>query len=269
MLKKHFLVIIPFLLFLFGCSKYQRLLKSSDYNAKYEAAVVLYDKGKYEKALPLLEELVPLYRGSDKAEKIYYYYCYTNYQLDFLYEASYHFKKFYTTFPSSSHVEEALFMAGYCKYLLSPISSLDPTDTYDAINELQFFANTYPQHPLLDSTNILMDKLRVKLEEKSFQNAKQYYFIYDYKASIIALNNTLKDFPDSKHQEEIKFLLLKSSYFLAYNSVKEKKLQRFNESIDAYLNFVDSFKESKYLKEAESLYNKSLEQQLKLKQENL
>lgn len=269
MLKLKFLVVFSSLLFLFGCSKYQRLLKSDDYNAKYEAAIVLYENGKYERALPLLEELTPLFRGTDKAEKVYYYYCYTNYNLDFLYEASYHFKSFSTTFPTSKHVEEALFMSGYCKYLLSPISSLDPTDTYNAINELQLFANTYPEHKLLDSTNTLMDKLRIKLEDKSFNNAKQYYQIYDYKAALIALNNTLRDFPDTKYSEEIALLLIKSNYYLAVNSIKEKKLQRFNETIEAYLNFVDSYKESKYIKEAESLYTKALVQKNKILKENL
>ena len=269
MLKKQWLFLLPFLLFLLSCSKYQRLLKSDDYSAKYEAAVVYYDKGKYERALPLLEELVPLFRGTDKAEKVYYYYCYTNYNLNFLYEAAYNFKKFSTTFPKSTHAEETLFMSGYCKYLLSPIPSLDPTDTYTALNELQLFANTYPENKLLDSTNVLMDKLREKLEIKSFENSKQYYHIYDYKAAIIALNNTLRDFPDTKFHEEIAFLLVKSNYYLAVNSVKEKKLQRFDDTIEAYLNFVDSFKESKFLKEADNLYNKALEQKTKLNQENL
>lgn len=269
MLKIKALFLFSFLLFLFGCSKYQRLLKSDDYNAKYEAAINLYEKGKYERALPLLEELTPLFRGTDKAEKVYYYYCYTNYNLDFLYEAAYHFKSFSSTFPSSKHVEEALFMSGYCKYLLSPLPSLDPTDTYNAINELQLFANTYPEHKLLDSTNVLMDKLRSKLEDKSFNNAKQYYQIYDYKAALIALNNTLRDFPDTKYSEEIALLLIKSNYYLAVNSIKEKKLQRFNETIEAYLNFVDSYKESKYLKEAESLYTKALEHKKKITKENL
>jgi len=118
MLKIKSFVIFSSLLFLFGCSKYQRLLKSDDYNAKYEAAIDLYERGKYERALPLLEELTPLFRGTDKAEKIYYYYCYTNYNLDFLYEAAYHFKKFSSTFPNSTYAEETLFMNGYCRYLL-------------------------------------------------------------------------------------------------------------------------------------------------------
>lgn len=270
MLKKwHLLVLVTTILFISGCSNYQRILKGKDFDLKYTTAVELFEEEKYERALPLFEELVPLFRGTDRAEKVYYYYCYCNYNLDFLYEAAYHFKKFSTTFPSSKHSEEMLFMNGYCHYILSPIPSLDPTDTYTAINELQLFANTYPQHELIDSTNILMDKLRTKLEEKSFQNSKQYYKIYDFKAAIVALNNTLIDFPDTKHREEITLLILKSNYYLAINSIKEKKLERFNNTIEAYYTFVDSFKDSKFLKEAESYYNRTVDEIDKFKQENL
>ncbi|MCB9334549.1 MAG: outer membrane protein assembly factor BamD [Flavobacteriales bacterium] len=269
MLKKWFPLLALVVLFLVGCSKYQRILKGKDFDLKYETAVQLFEKEKYERALPLFEELVPLFRGTARAEKVYYYYCYCNYYMDFLYESAYHFKKFSQTFPASKHAEEALFMNAYCHYILSPIPSLDPTDTYKAINELQLFANTYPQHELIDSTNVLMDKLRSKLEEKSYQNSKQYYQIYDYKAAIVALNNTLIDFPDTKHKEEIMLLIVKSSYYLAINSIKEKKLERFNNTIEAYYNFVDSFKESKFLKEAENYYNRTVTELDKFKLENL
>ncbi|MCC7331873.1 MAG: outer membrane protein assembly factor BamD [Flavobacteriales bacterium] len=269
MLKIRITLFLLSTLLIFGCSRYQRLLKSDDYNEKYDAAIEYYEKGKYEKALPFLEELTPLYRGTEKAEKIYYYYCYANYKLDYLFEAGYHFKKFSTTFPSSKFVEETFFMSGYCKYRLSPLSSLDPTDTYAAIDELQSFINTYPQHQLLDSANLLIDKLRTKLEDKSFNNAKQYYQIYEYKAAIIALNNVLREFPDTKYAEEVAYLLVKSHYFLAYNSVKEKKLERFDDTIDAYRNFVDLYKQSKYIKSVEVYYNKAIEQKNKITKENL
>jgi len=186
-----------------------------------------------------------------------------------LYAAAYHFKKFATTYPTSKHVEEMLFMHGYSQYLLSPISELDQTETYNAINSLQVFINTFPEHHLVDSSNVLMDKLRVKLETKSYQNAKQYFKIQDYKASIVALGNHIKDYPDTKHIEELNFLILKSHYLLAVNSIKEKKLERIGNTIEAYYNFADSFGESKYLKEAQNIYSKMEEEQNKIKLENL
>ena len=81
MFKNAFrLSVIVILLFCFAsCSKYSRLLKSTDFNKKYDMAVIYYNKKNYNKAFPLFEELLSLYKGTDKAEKIYYYYAYCNY----------------------------------------------------------------------------------------------------------------------------------------------------------------------------------------------
>ncbi|MGB0887838.1 MAG: outer membrane protein assembly factor BamD [Vicingaceae bacterium] len=256
MFKKWGILVVLVAAVLAGCSKYQKLLKSSDMELKYAAALAYYEDEKYERALPLFEELVPLFRGTEKAEKVRYCYCYCNYQLGMLYAAAYHFKKFSVTFPNSEHAQETLFMSAYSNYQLSPIPTLDETETKDAINSLQLFINTYPQHELVDSSNVLMDKLRSKLEVKSYLNAKQYYKIYKFKAAIIAINNTLLDFPETEYREELTFLTLKSHYLLAENSIKEKKYQRINETIDAYYIFADTYKDSKYLKEAQTIFTK-------------
>jgi len=147
-------------------------------------------------------------------------------------------------------------MSAYSNYLMSPSPTLDPTDTYSAINSLQLFINAYPENELVDSSNVLMDKLRSKLEDKSYLNSKQYYKIFNYKAAIVALNNTLKDFPETEYREEITFLILKSHFHLTENSIKEKKSERINDTIEAYYTFVDSFGESKHLKEAQTIFTK-------------
>ena len=237
-------------------------------NLKYEAAIKYYEAEKYERAMPLFEELIPLFRGTERAEKVYYFYCYCNFQLNLLYSAAYHFKKFSLTYPVSEHAEETLFMYAYSNYLLSPIPTLDATDTKNGINALQLFINTYPEHELVDSSNVLMDKLRSKLEIKSYLNSKQYYKIFKFKAAIIAINNTLADFPETEYREELTFLILKSNYLLAENSIKKKKLQRINDTIDAYYTFVDAYKESKFLKEAEVIFTKVSEMRNKIKLKN-
>lgn len=269
MLKRWSLFVIVLSFLQISCSKYQKLLKSSDTELKYNAAVDYYEKGKYDRAIPLLEELIPLFRGSEKSEKVNYLYCYSNFQENLLYSAAYHFKKFSITFPNSEHAQKMLFMNGYCLYLLSPSPTLDQTETFNAINSLQLFVNTFPENELVDSSNVLMDNLRSKLEEKSYLNAKQYYKIFNFKAAIVALNNTLKDFPDTKYKEEISFLILKSHYLLTNNSVSSKKVERIDNTIEAYYNFVDSYKESKYTKEAQQIFSKMSEERNKIKLENL
>ena len=80
MMKKIFLSIM-ILILMVSCSKYQKILKSTDLNFKFEKAVMYYEKEDFNRALPLLEELSTTFRGSAKAEEVNYYYAYCHYSL--------------------------------------------------------------------------------------------------------------------------------------------------------------------------------------------
>ena len=67
---------VVLLFILSSCSKYQKVLKSTDLGFKYDKAVEYYDTGEYYRAEALFGELIGLYRGTGKAEEIYYYYAY-------------------------------------------------------------------------------------------------------------------------------------------------------------------------------------------------
>jgi len=253
---------------LFGCSEYQKVLKSTDLDYKYTKAVEYYNDEKYNKAYPLFDELLTLYRGTPKAQDVYYYYAYTNYHIGDYILASYHFKNFYKTFPNHEKAEEAAFMVGYCYYLESPPYSLDQSYTYKAINELQLFVNTHPESERLYECNDLISELRGKLERKSFEKAKLYYETGYYMSAVIAFNNTLNDFPDTEYREEALFLRLESAYKLADNSIESKKLQRFIEAQTAYFDFTDNYPESPETDKATTLYEKVkvIIKELRLKQ---
>ena len=64
------------------------------------------------------------------------------------------------------------------------------------------------------------------------------------------------------------FLSLKSNYLYAENSVDVKKVERFEETIKSYHNFVDSFRNSDYFREAENFYSSSLKELEKLKSQS-
>ncbi|MBK6837899.1 MAG: outer membrane protein assembly factor BamD [Bacteroidetes bacterium] len=224
-------------IFVASCSSYTRVMKGNDMDAKLNLAIKLYNKGDYFKALPLLEELITVYRGTKKAEKTYYYYAYTNYQLGDYETAAYDFDNFAKTFPGSEYSEECAFMHSYCYYQDSPEYSLDQTNTVKAINELQLFADQYPQSSRIEQCNKLIDQLRAKLEEKSFQNAKLYFNMEEYKASITTFRNLLNDFPSTTYSEQALFLILKGSFLLAENSFEDKKYPRYQETIIAYSDF--------------------------------
>jgi len=264
MFSRKYILTTTFIALLFtlnSCSKYQKLLKSTDVNEKYEQGFKYYDKGDYYRAVQLFDEIIPYFRATEKAEKIYYAYAYSNYnQGDFM-VAGYHFKNYATTFPNSEKTVECAYMAAYCEFQDSPDYYLDQTNTLSAIKSFQLFVNEYPKSKYVEDCNKYIDELRSKLERKSYDVGRLYLQTQEYRAAIVAYKNTLKDYPDTKYKEEILFNILKACYSLASKSIDTKKKERFEEAQTAYNTLVANFPDSKYLSQAES-YNKSIIKEL-------
>ena len=74
-MKMRFLGIgfVLILIVLSSCGDYNKIVKSTDYEFKYKKAIEYYEEGEYVKAGTLFNELVNIYRGTTKADKIYYY----------------------------------------------------------------------------------------------------------------------------------------------------------------------------------------------------
>lgn len=254
MRKTSALLFVLFLGLATACNEYQKVLKNPNVDFKFEKAVEYFEEAEYDKAYPLFDELLVLYRGTEKAADVYYYYAMCSYELQDFILAAYHFKNFAKTFPSHPKTELAYYMVGYCHYLESPSYSLDQAYTYKAINDLQLFANLYPNSDKLLSTNELIDELRAKLEKKSFERAMQYFHMEYYQSAVVGFNNVIDDYPDTEFREEAMYYKLLAAYRLAENSISEKKLQRFIEGRTAYLEFKESFPDSQYLIEVNKLY---------------
>lgn len=237
-----------------ACSEYSKALKSDDFEKKYELAMKYFDEEDYYKSSTLIDQLIPVYTGTEKAEKLHFNLAYCEYFGNDLLMAAYRFKNFAKSYPASSHAEECIFMAAYCQYLESPAYSLDQTSTHEAIESFQLYLTRYPQTERRDSVNTIMDLLRGKLERKSYEQAYQFYKMEDYKSASIAMKNVLRDHPNSSYNESIYLHVFKSDYYLAMNSVEEKKAQRIEAAIESYQKFVDLYPQSRHLKEITSLF---------------
>lgn len=243
-------------LMLTGCNEYQRVLKSTDLEYKYSKGVEYYEKGQYNYAFSIFDELLDLYRGTLKAQEVYYYYASSLYNLEDYILAGYHFKTFYQTFPSNEKAEEAAFLAAKCYFLEAPRYSLDQSYTYKAVNELQLFINTHPNSSYMPECNAMIDELRAKLERKSYEIAYQYFHTQRYQAAVTSFNNTLNDFPDTEYREEAMYYRLEASYKLAENSILDKQVSRFREARTAYLDFIRDYPESEFRRDADKVSEK-------------
>lgn len=243
-----------FVLMIFSsCSEYQRLLKSDDYELKYKRAIEYYEEENYGRAITLISDVIPFYRGTAKAEDVNYYFAMAHYKMGDYTLASHYFKSFANAFPRSPHAEEFAFLSAYCLYLDSPRYSLDQTNTLQAIRELQRFINRYPNSERVEDSNQLIDELRYKLERKRFKTGKLFMDISDYMASATTFETFNKDFPDSKYREEATFLIIKAHFEFASNSIPQRQEERFENVLEAYNAFARRYPESEYMREAERM----------------
>jgi len=258
-------VILTFLfLSISSCSKFRKIQKNPDWRVKYDAALKYYEEKEYYKASVLLEEILPIIRGSKEAELGQFYFAYSYYYQKQYILAAHHFETFYTVYSRSEMAKEAMFMHAYSLYQESPISTLDQTSTYAAVQAMQSFLNRFPVTEFREDANKIIDELQRKLEKKAFANAKQYHKLGRYKAAIVAFDNFKHDFPDSDRIEEIEFLDIDSQYKLAERSIYSRKKERYLETVEKYQKFVDNYPESEFLKEAGNIYDESLNQLNKL-----
>lgn len=249
-------ILLPLLMLVVAssCSEFRKIQRSNDWNKKYEAAMEYYEQEKYGKAAILLEEVLPLTRGTDLAEQAQYHYAYAHYHQRLYIEAAYYFKLFYDTYGRSPLAEEALFMHAYSLYQQSPRYNLDQTSSFEAIEALQNFINIFAYSDYKERATTILDQLQAKLALKAYENAKLYYEIGRYKAALVALDNFANDFPDSDFNEELAYLKVKVGYDLAKNSLPTVQRERYFDTVDYYQNFVDQYPDSNWGREAERFY---------------
>ena len=250
--------ILVLLVLLTSCSEYERLLKSDDFQAKYEAAMDYFEDEDYVRSATLIEQILPVYRGTARAADLNFTLAYAYFHRRDYMLAAHHFDSFVRDFPASPHIEEATFMRAYCNYLLSPRPDLDQSTTRRSIEQFTLFMSRFPESERVEEATELVVEMRAKLLEKSFESARLYFDMGDYQAAIVALKNSLADFPETRHREEIMFMILRASFLLADRSVPERQLERFQATIDEYYAFIEEFPDSRYVREAHNMFQRSL-----------
>jgi outer membrane protein assembly factor BamD len=240
-----------------SCGEYEKLLKSSDFELKKAKAKEYYDAGQYVKTTELLGQILPRYRATEEAEELNWMNAQSYYGMKDYYMAGSYFKSFIDMFPFGKHAEDANFMAAMCDYNIAPRSELDQDNTLNAIEGFNIFINRYPASPKIEEAKRLMKDLEENLVEKSYLSARLYYDMKQYKAAVVALNNSLKEYVDTKFREEMMFLKLSSLFLYAENSLAIRQKERYQSTLDDYYSFMEEFPKSQYSKEVNSIFQKT------------
>lgn len=251
------------MLFMASCkSEFEKVRVSGNPDLILKKASEYYADKKYQRAQTLYELVLSSLRGRPDAEKANFQYAYTHYYLKQYILGAYYFKSFANTYTNSPLREEAAYLSAYCNYLQSPVHRLDQAATLTAIDEFQLFVNLFPNSPKVEECNRLIDEMRRKLEEKAFAEGELYYNLRQYQSAVLSFDNLLKDYPESPDVERVRYLIAKSDYLLSKNSVVEKKVERYEETIARCDAFIQKHSSGKYASEIKEI-RKASEKELK------
>ena len=242
-----------------SCAGYNAILKSTDYDARYELAKNLYVEGRYSGASDIIEDCVMMFRGTSKGEESVYLLANCYYHLNDWIMAAQYYQTYYKTYTKGLYAEDARFRSGRSLYLDTPDPRLDPSSTYNAITDLQEFLELYPESEYADEASEMIYEMYDRMVEKELGSARLYYDLgnymgNNYQAGILTAQNALKNYPYTKYREELSMLILRCKFKMAEESVQDKMLDRYRDTIDEYYAFKNEFPESQYMKEAEKIF---------------
>ena len=252
-----------------GCaSEFNRVIKSSDYDYRYEYAKQSFAEGKFTRAEILLQDLITLKKGTDEAEESLYMLGMSQYMNRDYESAAATFKKYFSSYPRGFYVEQAMFYVGQSLFESAPEPRLDQTPTIGAINAYQQFMDLFPYSELRSKAQDRLVELQDKLVMKELLSAELYYNLggyfgnindnseSNYNSSIIVAQNALKTYPYSNYREDFACLIMKSKFQLAQNSSADKKLERYQDAEDECYGFLNEYPESKNRELAEKFIEK-------------
>ena len=270
-MRKFFPIIIVSAMLLTGCAnEFNQVYKTSDYSYKYEYAKECFMKGKYTRAVTLLQDLVTLQKGTDNAQESLYMLAMAQYLGKDYESAAATFKKYYSSYPKGVYAEMAQYYIGQSLYMSTPEPRLDHSQTVAAISAFQDYLDLFPDAKYKETAQNRLFALQDKLVQKEFYSAQLYYDLgqyfgnctnggNNYEACIITAQNALKDYPYTSMREKFALLIMKSKYELAQQSIEEKKFERFQDAEDECYGFINEYPDSKSKSLAEKYISKCKE----------
>ena len=270
-MKKLTLIATCVALLMTSCvNEYNQITKSGDYTLKYEYAKQCYAQGKYSRAVPLLQEVVTMKKGSTEGEECLYMLAMAEFGMKDYETASEYFKKYFSTYPKGRYAENAKYYVGESLFQNAPEPRLDQSTTMTAIAAFQEYLDIFPDAHLKSQATSRLYALQDLLVEKEYKSARLYFDLgtyfgnctnggNNYEACIVTAQNALKDYPYSNRREEFASLVMKSKYELAKMSVESKQLERYQDAEDECYGFINEYPDSKERSLAEKYIEKCKE----------
>lgn len=252
MVVKLYLIL---LLFLFtSCGTYEVSSESSSNKIDYVKNLI--EDEKYSRAIDELNYIMfndPLSEYSALAQ-FYIGECY--FYLNDFSQSIIEYNKYLTRNDSIEElVKKSQFMLCKCYFNISLEYNKDQSDTYIAIEKLQYFIEKETMRDYIEDIEIMILDLRTKLAKKDFYTAKLYIKLEELDAAIIYYENIVNDYYDT---EFVNSALANISLIYCIDDINKAKvfLDKHKDNFLDYSSFEEIFSlvNSLKLNENESYY---------------
>lgn len=208
-----------------------------------------YNKGKYFEAVPIIEDLMQYYKGTDTAELLYFmladcYYLNKEYMI-----SAYHYKTFRDLYPRSYKTEVASFRIADCYRREIPRLELEQTDTEKAIQYYQQFIADHPKSPMVEVAYEHIRELKRIMETKALDAANLYYKTGNYRAAAVTYKNVIAQYPNITEYEMLMYRVGMSYYKFAEKSILGKQTDRYETALNEGNAFLARYPKSQYASE--------------------
>jgi outer membrane protein assembly factor BamD len=139
----------------------------------------------------------------------------------------------------------------------SPDYNLDQSQTKEAIEEFEAYAERWPRSTRIPEVNNFIDELRNKLILNDYEIAYGYYFIEEYHAAYESFKRFLNLYPEYNHREDAIYYQLESGYRYAIGSREEKQRERLQQVLSDFERFSSNLADTKRMAAAQSIYTKA------------
>ena len=150
------------------------------------------------------------------------------------------FRRLISDFPQSPYSDESQYKMAYATFLQSNPAHLTQDKTFEAIRELQFFLEEYPDSEWSAEVHELLQECFDKVAEKDYRIGNLYYKLKDWEAARLYFTELLEAYPMSNWAS-------RAQYEIAESYAREGKL---GEAIDQYEIFLQSYPENERSAEA-------------------
>ncbi len=223
----------------------------------FEKGKALYDRGKYERAIPYFQAVFDFGRTHEWAAEAQMYLARSYAANNEYILAANEFSRFSEIYRTDPRREQAEYERALAYYQMSPAFQLDQTDTERAITQFQLFVERFPNSPLVPEAETRIKELREKLAHKQYASAQLYERRELYEAAALTYESVFDRYPDTEWVDEALLGSIRSFIAYAEQSIEERQGERYERAVENYRRMLQIFPDSPFLQEAETLANRA------------